>query len=152
MAEGDATLYRGFKSLLMEGAVDLDTGGDTLYVSLHDGYTPSQAHDAWSDVVSTEYGTGQGYTAGGRQLGSQTVSINTTAHRGEFDATDETWTALGPLTPATPSHAIVRDGTVTTPFPIDALIGYWELGTTATNGGDYTLQWSTSPSALILLT
>lgn len=150
MAEGDGTLYRRFKSLLMEGAIDLATSGDTLKVTLHKGYTPSQAHDAWSDVSSTEYGTANGYTAGGRTLGSQTVSTNTTAHRGEFDGADITWTSLGPLTTATPSHAILWDDTTTTPNPIDALIGYWVLGTTATNGGDYTLQWNAS--GIILLT
>jgi hypothetical protein len=151
MAEGDGTLYRRFKSLLMEGAIDLATGGDTLKVTRHTGYTPSQAHDNWPDVTASEYGTGVGYTAGGKTLGSQTVSTNTTAHRGEFDGADVTWTSLGPLTPATPSHAILWDDTPTTPVT-DPLIGYWELGSTATNGGDYTLQWSTNPSAIILLT
>lgn len=151
MAEGDGTLYRRFKSLLMEGVIDLATGGDTLKVTLHTGYTPAQAHDEWADVSATEYGTGVGYTAGGKTLGSQTVSTNTTDHRGEFDGADTAWTSLGPLTPATPSHAILWDDTPATPIT-DPLIGYWELGTTATNGGDYTLQWSTSPSAIILLT
>ena len=50
MAEGDGTLYARFKSLLMEGVIDLATGGDTLKVTLHDGYTPSQAHVDWADV------------------------------------------------------------------------------------------------------
>ena len=151
MAEGDGTLYARFKSLLMEGVIDLATGGDTLKVTLHDGYTPSQAHVDWADVSATESGTGVGYTAGGKTLGSQTVSTNATIHRGEFDGADVAWTALGPLTPATPSHAILWDDTPATPVT-DPLIGYWELGSTATNGGDYTLQWSTSPSAIILLT
>lgn len=151
MAEGDGTLYRRFKSLLMEGVIDLATGGDTLKVTLHNGYTPSQAHTNWAAVSATEYGTGVGYTAGGKTLGGQTVSTNTSAHRGEFDGNDITWTSLGPLTPATPSHAILWDDTPTTPVT-DPLIGYWVLGTTATNGGDYTLQWSTTPSAIILLT
>ncbi len=151
MAEGDGTLYRVFKASLMEAEHDLSSGGDTLKVTLHTGYTPSQAHDEWADVTASEYGTGNGYTAGGKTLGSQTVTVNTSAHRGEFDGADVTWTSLGPLTPATPSHAILWNDTPTTPLT-DPLIGYWELGSTATNGGDYTLQWSTSPSAIILLT
>ena len=151
MAEGDGTLYRSFKAALMQGDHDLATGGDTLKVTLHTAYTPSQAHEDWADVSGTEYGTGVGYTAGGKTLGSQTVSIDTSAHRGELDGADVAWTALGPLTPATPSDAILWNDTPDTPLT-DPLIGYWELGTTATNGGDYTLQWSTSPSAIILLT
>ena len=151
MAEGDGTLYRRFKSLLMEGDIDLSSGGDSLKVTLHDGYTPSQAHGVWADVSASEYSTADGYTAGGKTLGSQAVTTNTTAHRGEMDGADVLWGALGPLTPATPSDAILWDDTPSEPIT-DPLIGYWELGTTATNGGDYTLEWSTSPSAIILLT
>jgi hypothetical protein len=135
----------------MEGALGIAASGDTLKVTLHTSYTPSQAHTNWAAVSATEYGGGSGYTAGGKTLGSQAVTTNTTAHRGEFDGADVTWTALGPLTPATPGHAILWDDTPTTPIT-DPLIGYWVLGTTATNGGDYTLQWSTTPSAIILLT
>lgn len=151
MAEGDGTLYRRFKSLLMEGDIDLSAAGDALKITLHDGYTPSQAHEDWADVSASEYSGGAGYTAGGKTLGSKAVTTNTTAHRGEFDAADVPWTALGPLTPATPSDAILWDDTPSAPVT-DPLIGYWELGSTATNGGDYTLQWSTTPSAIILLT
>lgn len=151
MAEGDATLYRRFKSLLMEGDIDLSSGGDSLKVTLHTGYTPLQSHTNWAAVSATEYSTADGYTAGGKTLGSQAVTTETTAHRGEFDGADVAWTALGPLTPSTPSDAILWDDTPSAPVT-DPLIGYWELGSTATNGGDYTLQWSTSPSALILLT
>ncbi|NOR90827.1 MAG: hypothetical protein GQ524_11315 [Anaerolineales bacterium] len=151
MAEGDGTLYRSFKAALMTKDHDLGNGGDTLKVTLHTAYTPSQAHEDWADVSATEYSGGVGYTAGGKTLGSQTVSIDTSAHRGEFDGADVAWTSLGPLTPATPSDAILWNDTPDAPLT-DPLIGFWELGTTATNGGDYTLQWSTSPSAIILLT
>jgi hypothetical protein len=153
MAEGDGVLYNRFKSLLMEGQLDLATGGDSLKLTLHTSYTPNiDAHETWTStgVSTTEYGSGSGYTAGGKTLGSQTVSTDDASDRGLFDAADVTWTALGPLTPATPGHAILWDDTPTS--PADPLIGYWVLGTTATNGGDYTIQWSTSPSAIILLT
>jgi hypothetical protein len=62
-----------------------------------------------------------------------------TNDRAAFDAADVTWTALGPLSPATPSHAIVKNDTPTS--PLDPLVCYVELGTTATNGGDYTIAW-----------
>lgn len=144
MAEGDGFLYNNFKEVLMNGVFNLASGGDTLKCTLHTGYTPDidTAHSVWADtgVSSTEYGTGSGYTAGGKTLASQATSQNDTSDRGEFDAADLTWTSLGPLTPATPSDAILWDDTPTTP-QADPLIGYWELGVTATNGGDYTLQF-----------
>jgi len=151
MAEGDGFIYNGFKKYVMDGVYDLDSGGDTIQTTLHTAYTPDiDAHDLWADagVSSTEYGTADGYTAGGQVLAGQGTTQNDTADRGEYDGTDETWTALGALTPATPSDCIHWDNTPAT--PLDPLIAYWELGTTATNGGDYTLQWGTN--GLILLT
>ena len=76
------------------------------------------------------------------------MTQDNTNDRGVFDAADVTWTALGPLSPATPSHVILWDDTPTS--PADPLIAYWELGTTATNGGDYTIQWGAN--GIILLT
>lgn len=101
-------------------------------------------------MVATEYGTASGYTAGGKTLASQTVVQNDTNDRSEFDAANVTWTALGPLSPATPSHAIIWNDTPTS--PADPLICYIVLGTTATNGGDYSVAFSTSPSAILTLT
>lgn len=140
MAEGDGALYNNFKEILLNGTFNLANGADTVKVTLHTGYTPNiDTHTVWADVSSTEYGSGSGYTAGGKTLANQATSQNNTADRGEFDADDVTWTGLGPLSPATPSHAILWDDTPTS--PADPLIGYWELGTTATNGGDYTLTF-----------
>ncbi len=153
MAEGDGVLYNGFKRYLMEGVFNLDAAGDVLQLTLHTAYTPDvDAHVLWADagVSSTEYGTADGYTAGGKVVGSQVVTQDDSNDRGVFDAADVTWTALGPLTPATPSDCILWDNTPAT--PLDPLIAYWELDVTATNGGDYTIQWSTAPSAIILLT
>jgi hypothetical protein len=57
----------------------------------------------------------------------------------KFDANDPAaWTSLGPLSPATPSHAILWDDTVAG----DPLVCYFVLGTTATNGGNYTLSFN----------
>ena len=153
MAEGDGVIYNGFKRYLMEGVFNLDAAGDALQLTLHTAYTPNiDTHVLWADagVSSTEYTTAAGYTAGGKLIASQLVSQDDASDRGVFDAADVTWTSLGPLTPATPSHCILWDNTPSA--PLDPLIAYWELGTTATNGGDYTIQWSTSPTAIILLT
>lgn len=151
MAQGDGALYNNFKEQVMEGVFNLATGGHTLKVTLHTSYTPNiDTHTVWADsgVSSTEYGTAGNYTAGGATLGSQDVTQDNANDRGVFDAADVTWNSLGPLSPATPSHAILWDDTPTS--PADPLIAYWELGTTATNGGNYTLQWGAN--GIVLLT
>ncbi len=151
MAEGDGVIYNTFKELVMEAEYNLASGGDTIKLTLHTAYTPLiDTHLLWgtAGVSSTEYGTADGYTALGKTLAGQDVTMNTTSDRGEFDGTDVTWTALGALTPATPSHCILWDDTNTA--PADPLIAYWVLGTTATNGGNYTIQWGTN--GIILLT
>lgn len=153
MAEGDQVIYNSCKGNFMKKIMDLQAAGDTIQVTLHTGYTPNiDTHTVWADagVSSTEYGTAAGYTAGGKVLANKTVTVDTTNDRALFDGDNVTWTALGPLSPATPSHALIWDNTPTS--PADPLMSYVVLGTTATNGGDYTLAWSASPSALISLT
>jgi len=138
MAEGDGVVYNAFKENLLKKVFDF--ANDTFKITLHTGYTPNiDTHDAWADVSATEYTTANGYTAGGKTLASLAVTLDTSNDRAEFDAADVTWTALGPLSPATPGHAILWDDTPSS--PADPLVGYWALGTTATNGGDYTLQF-----------
>ncbi len=153
MAEGDITAYNAIKQDLMDKVHDLGTGGDTIQTTLHTSYTPNiDTHELFADVgvSSTEYGTASGYTAGGQVLGSQTVSEDDANDRALWDGADETWTALGALSPATPSHAIVWNNTPAT--PLDPLLCYVELGTTATNGGDYTIAWDSSPAAILTVT
>lgn len=153
MAEGDVVVYNGTKFYLMNKVYDMASAGDTFKMTLHTGYTPDiDTHDIWGDtgVSTTEYGSGSGYTAGGKTLTSQSTTQDNTNDRSLWDFADVTWTSLGALTPATPSHAIVWDDTTTA--PADALVAYIELGTTATNGGDYTIAVSSSPAALISLT
>ena len=135
MAEGDIVFYNNFKEQLLKKQIDFVNDAFTL--TLHTGYTPNiDTHAAWADVSATEYGTASGYTAGGKTFASKTVAQDDTDDEGVFDAADVTWTSLGALSPATPSHAIVLDTTT------DMLVGYIVLGTTATNGGDYTVAWN----------
>jgi hypothetical protein len=151
MAEGDITLYNAWKEDILKGVHNLASGGHTIKVTLHTGYTPNiDSHQVWADVSATEYSTASGYTAGGITLASQTVTQDNTGDRGLFDAADVNWTSLGPLSPNTPSHAIIWNDTPTS--PADPLICYVELGTTPTNGGDYGITWSTSPSAIVGIT
>ena len=102
------------------------------------GHVPDiVSHTQYSDVSGDEYGAGSGYTVGGETLAGKTVIVNNTDNRGEFDATDLTWSSLGALSPAIPSDAIMYDFT----HASDLLIASWEIGVTGTNGGDYTLEW-----------
>jgi hypothetical protein len=149
MAEGDAVLYNSFKHYVLEGVFNLASGGHTLKMMLVNGYTPNiDTHAVKADVVGTEYTTGGGYTAGGATLAGQDATLDTANDRGKFDATDLTWATLT-LDPATPSHAILYDDTVSSPVA-DPLIMYFVLGATATNGTDYTLIFGAN--GLILLT
>lgn len=138
MAQGDGFIYNSFKEAILEGLIDLASGGHTLKMSLHHGYTPDvDNHALWADVSGTEYGTGNGYTAGGTTLTGQDVTKDTGNDRAVFDADDVTFLSLGPLTPNPPGHAILRDSSVSG----EMLICGWELGATMTNGGNYTLAF-----------
>jgi len=145
MAEGTITIYNAFKEDLAIGVHDLAVGQDAISVTLHTAYTPDiDAHALWADsgVSSTEYSTADGYTAGGKTLANQVITPDDGNDLAYFDADDVVWTALGTLTPATPSDAIIwNSGTA---IKTDPLIGYVELGVKATNGGDYTVSWNAS--------
>lgn len=138
MAEGDGVIYNNFKEQVMEGAFNLASGGDTLKVILLNGHTPDiDIHTQYSDISANEYGSGSGYTVGGLALSGQDVTQDNTNDLGKFDANDPTWPSLGPLSPNTPSHLALYDDSHIN----DLLIAIWELGVTATNGGDYTIEW-----------
>lgn len=140
MAQGDGALYNEFKEELLLGNIDMD--GHTFKVILVTGYTPNiDTHSALADVSANEE-SGTGYTAGGATLANKAVTKDTTNDRAKFDADDVTWTGLNV---GTPSHGILYDDTHAT----DCLVAYWEV-TTATNGGNYTLQFGAN--GILLLT
>ena len=140
MAQGDGALYNEFKEELLLGNIDMD--GHTFKVILVTGYTPNiDSHNGLSDVSANEE-SGSGYTAGGATLAGKAVTKDTTSDRAKFDADDVTWTGLNV---GTPSHAILYDDT----HASDCLVAYWEV-TTATNGGNYTLQFGAN--GVLLLT
>lgn len=140
MAQGDGALYNEFKEELLLGNIDMD--GHTFKVMLVTGYTPNiDSHNGYSDVSASEE-TGTGYTAGGATLANKAVTKDTTNDRAKFDADDVTWTGLNV---GTPSHAILYDDT----HASKTVVAYWEV-TTATNGGNYTLQFGAN--GVLLLT
>lgn len=140
MAEGNGSLYVNFAEQLMLGTIDLvddDIRGGILV-----GHTPDiNTDEKWSDVSGDEV-SGSGYTAGGELLTSKTVTQDDSNNRAVYDAADLTWASLNA---GAHSHAIMYDDT-----PSDNwLIGYWEL-TTASNGGNYTLQWNAADGIITL--
>ena len=128
MAESDVSIYTNVKTLLLNGGIDLDT--DVLKCILVNGHTLNLANTVLTDVSANEYTTALGYTVGGATITGQSAAS------GALDIADIVWTSLGPLSPTTPSHAIIYDDT----HASDVLICAVELGTTPTNGQDYTLQ------------
>jgi hypothetical protein len=136
MAEGDIVFYNAAKKKILDN--DIDFAADTIKVTLHTGYTPNiDTDEFWDDISSTEYSTDAGYTAGGVTLGSKTVTTDTANDQADVDAADPSWSSLGPLTPNTPSHAVMWKDTGTP--ATSPLLLYVVLGTTPTNGSNYAL-------------
>ena len=141
MAEGDGVVYNNFKERLMEAAFNLTS--DTIKISLVTGYAPDiDTHTAWNTTSapgSLEFSATGNYTA--KSLANLAVTQDNTNDRGKFDADDVTWSSLNlGASSASPSHAVLwKDHATAT----DELICYWEV-TTASNGGNYTLQFNTA--------
>ncbi len=150
MAEGDMGWYNNALEQMALGVGDLGASGDVIKISLHTSYTLNiDTHQVWADVSGTEYSAGSGYTAGGETLANQTVTQDDANDRMLWDGDDVVWTSLGPLTPNIPDYAIIRNTTQAG----EPLIGFVELGVSSTiNGTDYTIQFSSSPSALLSVT
>lgn len=81
------TLYTSYKQYVHDGTIDLDA--TNIYCALvTSSYTFSAAHTIWANVSANEVTNGDGYTTGGAQLASHSV----TGVR--WDAADTAWTAL----------------------------------------------------------
>lgn len=143
MAEGDGHLYNNFKEQLLNGLFDLsdDSAASVIKCILVTGHSLNiDTHAVLTDVSGDEE-VGTGYTAGGVTLANQVTAQDNANDRASFDADNVTWTGLDV---GTPNYVILYDDSQS-----DTLIGAWEI-TTASNGGDYTLQWHAN--GIILLT
>lgn len=142
MAEGDGYIYDEFKYQLLLATHDMDT--DALYVAMFtSSYVPDVATDTLYSGISTYEVSGTGYTAGGEAVTTPSVTKDETNNRALFDADDVTWTSLGALSPQ-PAYAVLYNSAT------GSLIAYWEIET-LTNGGDYSLQFSSDPAAVLLI-
>ena len=93
----------------------------------------------------TEECVGAGYTAGGNLIANVDVAIDLATDTALVDADNTTWNNLGQLDPQ-PAWAVLYNDTHVN----KALVAYWQV-TTATNGGNWELQFSSSPSAIFTL-
>ena len=153
--------YNGAKAGIMgtttsgTPAAHINLTTDTLKVMLLSTavpYTPDADHRFVASVVASETSV-SGYTggfagAGRKTLASITLAADDANDRALLDAADITWTALG--AGQTLAYAVLFKEL--TSDALSPLIALFDFTDTPTNGGDITLVWSTSPSAVLALT
>src|SRR5262245_50398617 len=123
------TKYFDFTEQLCRGVHNF--GSNTFKVALSNG-TPSQSHASLSDI--TELSTANGYTAGGA---TTTIGISESSGTTTVTATDPAaWTASG--AGITFRYAALYNDTATS--PADALVAYWDNGSSTTVTSGNTLQ------------
>jgi len=84
--------YLDGKKSVLDGSIDL--ASDTLCMALLGaGYTPSDAHSAWSDVSAQEVAAGGGYASGGAVLGSKQLLEDAANRRAYFTSAAPLWPA-----------------------------------------------------------
>lgn len=127
--------YDNAKKNLWNGTINL--ASDSLKVALvGSGYVPNQTTDEFWSAAAPYEASGDGYTAGGQSLSGQSVTADTTNHRGKFTADNATWanatvTAVGAV--------IYKDAGTPGASPI---IGYIDFGgTKSSSAGNFTIQW-----------
>lgn len=142
MAEGDGALYNEWKKEVLSGNHNHANGGNTFKLMLLTAHSPNIDTHANYDDISGDEITGTGYTQYGETLTGQVVTKDNTNDLGKWDASAVTWTGLDA---GTPSHAVLYDDT----HASDSLVCYFEVAT-ASNGGDYTIDWHATSGILLL--
>lgn len=133
------SLANGFKQYLADGTINLLSS--TIYCALFDSsFTPDvDAHDNWGDIKASEI-SGAGYTTGGAELTSKTVTHDDGTNKGVWDGADVVWASVT-LTNA--RFAVLYKST-----GVDAtskIIGFWDFGSNQSpTGVQFTVQWSAS--------
>ena len=128
-------IYNSFKKNIMNGGIDLDT--DTIKVMLvTSSYTPNQdTHEDRADVTNEVSGTG--YTTGGAEITSKTVTADTTDDEGVFDGADVTWSTAT----ITARGAVIYLSTGVAAN--DLLICYLDFGSDqSSSAADFTIAWN----------
>lgn len=126
-------IYNSFKGKL-DGS--FDWGGNVIKVALVTStYVPNiDTHQFFSDITDEVVGTG--YTAGGKQLTTPVISVDTTNDIAKYDADDVTWTT----STITARGAVVYKDTGTP--STSPLVAYIDFGSDkSSTSGDFNLQW-----------
>jgi hypothetical protein len=129
MASG---IYDVFKVDLMDGSVNVASGGDALYCALYDNSHSFTAGDTIYTVTNEISGTG--YTAGGELMTSQTVTL--ASNTATFDAADTQWTSAT----FTCYHAVIYDSTNTNSLIANIDFG----GAQSVTSGTFTIIWNSN--------
>lgn len=130
-------IYNRFFANLMNKLINLGNGGDVLKVMLlNNTHAFNADNNIKGDIVANEI-TGTLYTAGGKTLGSQTVTQDDVSDLAKFDGADVIW---GPGASFTAYHAAMYDSTVS-----DNLICSIDFGAAKiVSNGTFTIQWNAS--------
>lgn len=126
----------------LDGTIDLDD--DTIKVMLVDNnYTFDTDHDYVDDISGDEI-TATNYTGGfggaGRKTATIVIQADTTNDRVEVVLSDLTWSSLGGAANDTVGGAVLIKEVTADSDSIP--IAFWDLTDTTTNGGDFTLDFS----------
>ena len=115
--------------------MDLDTHSIKLML-VTDAYVPDvDTHTVFADVTNEI--TGTGYTAGGEELQTPTVTQDDLGNQGVFDAEDVVWSGSS----LTAKGAVLYDDTIA--VPEKPLIAYIDFGANKTSlAGDFKVQWN----------
>ena len=130
MASG---IYDCFKVDLMDGSVDLASGGDTIKVGLYDDSHAFTASDT-AYTTTNELATTGGYTRDGKDLSGGDVAM--ASNTATWDATDVSWTSAS----FTAYHVVLYSETNS-----DSLICSIDFGGAQTvTSGTFTIEWNAS--------
>lgn len=114
----------------------------STYVPVATDLFVSTAVASSAEIVATNYTGGFG-GAGRKVLGTKSHAVNQGSNRAEFFGILPTWTALGGATNATIAGAVLFEEI--TSDAASPLIAYYTVTpATTTNGGDFTLSWTTN--------
>ena len=115
------------------GGTAVDWLSDTIMVSLHLDYSPSQfVHALWSDVSASEIAATGGYSAGGSALQTKTLAVSNGTVT--YDGADQTYAA----STISATQAVIYDASIAG----SVLLAYVDFGgTVSSSGGNWAITW-----------
>lgn len=135
-------IMQAFGSGSAGGAPNIDYLSDNLALTLHTStYAPNQDTHVFVSDLSNELATANGYSAGGQNLASKTLTYTGASNLITFDAADVTWTFTGSVTFR---YAVLSDRTPGS-AATQPLICYFDFGGDQTiNGVQFTVVFNAS--------